>query len=58
MAAELPVEVKKAAVEGLVKTATLSDADYNRLRDYWKNELGYGDEEWIDDLFSSKYDKK
>jgi hypothetical protein len=57
MASSLDKEIKQAAVEGLVKTATLSDADYDRLRNYWKNELGYGDEEWIDDLFSSKYDK-
>jgi hypothetical protein len=57
MASSLDKEIKQAAVEGLVKTATLSDADYDRLRNYWKNELGYGAEEWIDDLFSSKYDK-
>lgn len=57
MASPLDKEIKQAAVEGLVKTATLSDADYDRLRNYWKNELGYGDEEWIDDLFSPKYDK-
>jgi hypothetical protein len=41
----------------MVKTATLSDSDYSRLVDYWKNELGYGDQEWIDALFTKKYDK-
>jgi hypothetical protein len=42
----------------MIKVATLSDADYSRIVDYWKNELGYGDQEWIDALFTKKYDKK
>jgi hypothetical protein len=42
----------------MIKTATLSDADYSRLIDYWKNDLGYGDQDWIDALFTKKYDKK
>ena len=57
MSADLSKDIKQAAVEGLVKVATLTNADYDRLRKYWKDELGYGDEEWIDDLFSSKYNK-
>jgi hypothetical protein len=57
MASELESNVKIAAVSSMVKTATLTDADYSRLVDYWKNELGYGDQEWIDALFTKKYDK-
>ena len=57
MSSELTENVKKAAVSSMVKVATLTDADYSRLVDYWKNELGYGDQEWIDALFTKKYDK-
>lgn len=57
MASELNSNVKKAAVSSMIKVATLTDADYSRLVDYWKNELGYGDQEWIDALFTKKYDK-
>jgi hypothetical protein len=57
MASQLDSKVKIAAVSSMVKTATLTDADYSRLVDYWKNELGYGDQEWIDALFTKKYDK-
>jgi hypothetical protein len=57
MSSELTDNVKKAAVSSMVKVATLTDADYSRLVDYWKNELGYGDQEWIDALFTKKYDK-
>jgi hypothetical protein len=57
MSSELSENIKKSAVSSMVKVATLSDADYSRLVDYWKNELGYGDQEWIDALFTKKYDK-
>ena len=57
MSSDLSENVKKSAVSSMVKVATLSDADYSRLVDYWKNELGYGDQEWIDALFTKKYDK-
>ena len=57
MASELNANVKKAAVSSMIKVATLTDSDYSRLVDYWKNELGYGDQEWIDALFTKKYDK-
>ena len=57
MSSKLTDNVKKAAVSSMVKVATLTDADYSRLVDYWKNELGYGDQEWIDALFTKKYDK-
>ena len=56
MSSELSPNVKKAAVESMVKVATLTDADYSRLIRYWKEELGYGDQEWIDALFTKKYD--
>lgn len=56
MSSGLDVNVKKAAVQSMVKTATLSNADYSRLINYWKNELGYGDVEWINELFTKKYD--
>lgn len=56
MSSSLEVNVKKAAVQSMVKTATLSNADYSRLVNYWKNELGYGDVEWINELFTKKYD--
>jgi hypothetical protein len=41
----------------MVKVATLTNADYDRLVDYWVNELGYGDREWVETLFTKKYDK-
>lgn len=57
MSSELNMNIKKSAVTSMVKTAKLTDADYSRLISYWKNELGYGDQEWIDALFTKKYDK-
>lgn len=57
MSSELSINIKKSAVSSMVKVATLTDADYSRLISYWKNELGYGDQEWIDALFTKKYDK-
>ena len=56
MASNLDVNIKKSAVESMVKTATLTKADYSRIINYWKNELGYGDVAWIDALFTKKYD--
>jgi hypothetical protein len=57
MSSELSINIKKSAVSSMVKVATLTDADYSRLISYWKNELGYGDQAWIDALFTKKYDK-
>ena len=56
MASDLSSSIKKSAVSSMVKTATLTNADYTRLIKYWKEELGYGDQEWIDALFTKKYD--
>lgn len=58
MSSELNKTVKIAAVKSMVREATLTDADYSRLIDYWVNELGYGDEDWVRTLFTKKYDKK
>lgn len=57
MASDLNSNVKKAAVSSMVKVSTLTNADYDRLVDYWVNELGYGDREWVEALFTKKYDK-
>jgi len=57
MASTLNVDTKRAAIGGLVKTAVLDSENISRLKKYWKDELGYGDEAWIDDLFTTKYNK-
>ena len=57
MASNINDNVKKTVVSSMVKEATLTNQDYDRLINYWKNELGYGDQEWIDALFTKKYDK-
>jgi hypothetical protein len=56
MASSLDVNIKKSAVSSMVRTATLTNADYSRIINYWKNELGYGDVEWINALFTKQYD--
>ena len=58
MASSINTDVKKKAVTSMIKEATLTNSDYDRLINYWKNELGYGDQEWIDALFTKKYDNK
>jgi hypothetical protein len=58
MASSINNDVKKKAVTSMIKEATLTNSDYDRLINYWKNELGYGDQEWIDALFTKKYDNK
>ena len=54
MASNLNNNVKKQVVASIVKEASLDAANINRCKDYWKNELGYGDPEWVDELFDSK----
>jgi hypothetical protein len=56
MASSLDNNVKIAAVSSMTKLATLSSDDYKRLKDYWKNDLGYA-EDWVDELFTQEYDK-
>jgi len=53
--AAFSVEAKKSAVSSLIKTAVLDNENIARLKKYWKEDLGYGDEEWVDDLFTTKY---
>jgi len=54
MASNLNVSTKKQVVASIIKVAELDSANINRCKDYWKNELGYGDPEWVDELFNSK----
>ena len=54
MASNLNVNTKKQVVASIIKVAELDNANINRCKDYWKNELGYGDPEWVDELFNSK----
>ncbi len=54
MASNLNVNTKKQVVASIIKVAELDSANINRCKDYWKNELGYGDPEWVDELFNSK----
>lgn len=54
MSSNLNNNIKKQVVASIVKEASLDAANINRCKDYWKNELGYGDPEWVDELFDSK----
>jgi hypothetical protein len=54
MSSSLNSNTKRTAVAGLVKTAKLSQEQLDRCIRFWVDELGYGDEEWVRDLFSSK----
>ena len=54
MASNLNNNIKKQVVASIVKEASLDAANINRCKDYWKNELGYGDPEWVDELFDNK----
>jgi len=55
MASNLDSNVKIAAVKSMVKVAELSEADRQRAIRFWKDDLGYQDADWVDDLFSNKY---
>lgn len=54
MSSSLNSSTKRTAVAGLVKVAKLSQEQLDRCIRFWVDELGYGDEEWVRDLFSSK----
>jgi len=54
MASNLNNNIKKQVIASIVKEAALDAANINRCKDYWKNELGYGDQKWVDELFDSK----
>jgi hypothetical protein len=55
MSSSLNDNTKRTAVAGLVKVAKLSDDQLERCIRFWVDELGYGDEQWVRDLFTSKY---
>lgn len=54
MASNLNPSTKKQVVASMIKESALDSANINRCKDYWKNELGYGDPEWVDELFDNK----
>jgi hypothetical protein len=54
MASNINLKVKKTVVAKMMKVANLDAANINRCKDYWKNELGYGDPDWVDALFENK----
>jgi hypothetical protein len=53
MASNLNPNVKRTVVASMIKESELDSANINRCKDYWKNELGYGDPEWVDELFKN-----
>jgi hypothetical protein len=53
MASNLTANVKKTVVANMIKESELDSANINRCKDYWKNELGYGDPQWVDELFKN-----
>ena len=54
MASSLNDTTKRTAVASLVKVAELSKEQLDRCIRFWVDELGYGDEEWVRDLFSNR----
>jgi hypothetical protein len=54
MSSSLNDSTKRTAVAGLVKVAELSQEQLNRCIRFWVDELGYGDEQWVRDLFAKK----
>ena len=56
MASNLSDETKRTVLSGMVKEAKLDSEQVARQLKYWKEDLGYGDKKWVDDLFSTKYD--
>jgi hypothetical protein len=51
MSSDLNSKTKRTAVAGLVKVAELSQEQLDRCIRFWVDELGYGDEQWVRDLF-------
>jgi hypothetical protein len=54
MASSLNTSTKRTAVASFVKVAELSQEQLDRCIRFWVDELGYGDEEWVRDLFAKK----
>lgn len=55
MASDIPVNMKKAALQGMIKTAELDAAQKQRIIDYWIKDLHYGDEEWVKNWVNKNY---
>jgi hypothetical protein len=55
MASDIPVNMKKAALQGMIKTAELDSAQKQRIIDYWIKDLHYGDEEWVKNWVNKNY---
>lgn len=55
MASDLSSGAKRIAIRQIV--ANLTPESRNRAIEYWTKDLGYGDKDWVKDLFSDKYDK-
>ena len=56
MASNVPEATKRVALSSMVKEAKLDAEQVARQLKYWKEDLGYGDKKWVDDLFSTAYD--
>jgi hypothetical protein len=54
MSSSLNSSTKRTAVASFVKVAELSQEQLDRCIRFWVDELGYGDEEWVRDLFAKK----
>ena len=54
MASSLNENTKRTAVASFVKVAELSQEQLDRCIRFWVDELGYGDEAWVRDLFAKK----
>lgn len=54
MASSLNDATKRTVVASFVKVAELSQEQLDRCIRFWVDELGYGDEEWVRDLFAKK----
>jgi len=54
MASSLNDATKRTVVASFVKVAELSQEQLDRCIRFWVDELGYGDEDWVRDLFAKK----
>jgi hypothetical protein len=50
---DLKPKAKKAIITAMYKASKLKPEQANRIKEYWKDELGYPDIEWIDDLVAT-----
>jgi hypothetical protein len=55
MASSMPIETKKIALGGMIKTAELDSSQKQRIIDYWIKDLQYGDEEWVRNWVNKSY---